>query len=155
MKLVLISGDGTGAGKTTLARKMSTKIVSLADAIRMELTEEYPEVDFWDKSQAAKNKLVSEHLTVRDLLKARGQERRNDDPDYWIKALATYIKTHAKADDVYAIDDIRFINEVSYFKKTFEEVTHVHVCDSRAVYEPEFDNNLLWSIADYTILRKS
>lgn len=153
MKLVIISSDGIGAGKTTLAHKLSPNVYSLADRIRDELNTEFPFADFFDKSQAGKQVVVKDGKTVRDMLIERGMEKRAADPDHWVKSLVNLISVGDNSTDVVVVDDIRFVNEVVYFREHCREVTHIHLCYKNAVHEPQYENAQLLGIADYTVTR--
>ena len=161
MKIILISGDGQGAGKTTLARKLSEINLSLADQIRHELKEEHPDVDFFDKSQAAKQAIVAgTGNSMRTLLIERGQAARDKDPLHWVNRLVQQIKDSVTTDAndptsayTVTVDDIRYENEVITIREAFSDVVHMHVCESLATYEPQYENNLLSMIANYRIIR--
>lgn len=53
---------------------------------------------------------------IRPLLIWWGQERRRQDPDYWIKAVKNKLKTSVGPDDVVVITDNRFLNETLWLK---------------------------------------
>lgn len=167
MQLILLSGSGHGAGKSTLARKLAGEhVFSLADEIRRELATEYTDIsqyDFWDKTQEGKTKLVElTGKTVRDLMIERGEGRRAKfGPGYWVDKLYHRVQAEfatAYEDITCAVDDIRHANEVEILRRLERDfgvtVTHLHICFESAVLEPLYDNDGLMNIADYVIYRK-
>lgn len=155
--LILISGDGNGAGKTTLADRLPGQRLSLADGIREELQEEYPDYNWFDKTQEGKNKLVKNTgLTIRQMLIQRGEQRREQDEYYWAKKAMSSINIilrNNEANDI-VIDDLRRLNEKEYLESYSEYlVTHIHIEHADAVKEPEYDNDKLKLAADYIIRR--
>ena len=61
MKLIMISGDGQGAGKTFLALKMTdnkSQIFSIANLIRAQLQKKYPEYDWYNREPEYKMKTI-------------------------------------------------------------------------------------------------
>lgn len=167
MQLILLSGSGHGAGKSTLARKLAgDNVFSLADEIRRELATEYTDIsqyDFWDKSQEGKTKLVGDTgKTVRDLMIERGEgNRAKFSPDYWVDKLYDHVLmafAAAYGDIACAVDDIRHNNEIKILRRLGDHyditVTHLHICFENAVLEPVYDNDGLMNIADYVIHRK-
>lgn len=159
MKILAISGDGTGAGKTYLANKLCpTNKLSLAAYLRADLTRSYPQYDWYNKTQEYKeNTLVHETgKTVREMLMSYGASKRHMDCDYWVNYLLDevyYIYNNSKDREslVISIDDIRFINEIERLRSCFPTaVVHVHVISSKAKPEP-YDNEHLRDMADYII----
>lgn len=160
MRILAISGDGMGAGKTFLANKLTpaeTRL-SLAAYLRADLSRMYPGYDWYNRTQDYKdNTMVHETgKTVREMLMTYGASKRQIDPDYWINYLLDnlymlYNNTRDKDSLIISIDDIRFVNEVDKLRKCFNgSVTHIHVISSKAKLEP-FDNDLLREMADYII----
>ena len=94
-KILAISGDGIGAGKTTLANRLAPgKVRSLAAAMRTELEALYPAYDWFNKTQEYKaNTLVKEfdNKTVRQVLIEYGQTRCDKDSLYWVRKLSFMI----------------------------------------------------------------
>lgn len=157
MKLILISGSGIGSGKTTFAHKVAGTVLSLADTLREEVSALYPTVDFWDRSQTNKARIVGENgETVRDLMIMVGQQRRQKDPDYWVMKLIDKIQNDIFSGKTIAIDDIRYINEITCIHRflSYVKITHAHIQYFNAIGEPETDNNHLYDEADYIISRK-
>ena len=160
MKVIAISGDGTGAGKTFLARKLAAYphlVISLADCIRHDLTHYYPDYDWYNKSQDYKDKVIvaGTGKTVREMMLSYGAEKREQDPNYWVNSLICHINDLYDCEDMgqftVTIDDIRYLNELEKLRSAFgPAVTHIHVVSSKANPEP-FDNDTLREIADYTI----
>lgn len=160
MKILAISGDGMGAGKTFLANKLvspSTRY-SLASYLRADLSRMYPSYDWYNRTQDYKDYTMVHETgkTVREMLMTYGASRRDIDPDYWVKYLLDdlymlYNNTIDKNGLIVTIDDIRFINEIEKLRSAFASaVTHFHVISSKAKSEP-FDNSALRDIADYII----
>jgi len=160
MKVIAISGDGMGAGKTFLANKLAPEEtrLSLASYLRSDLARQYPNYDWYNKTQVYKdNTLVHETgKTVREMLMTYGASKRTIDSDYWVNYLLDgvfYIINNAKdrANLIITIDDIRFVNEIEKLRSSFgTAVTHMHVISSKAKSEP-FDNAALRDLADYII----
>ena len=160
MKIIAISGDGTGAGKTFLSCKLAPEATrfSMASYLRADLTRLYPSYDWYSKAQAYKDvTLVHETgKTVRQMLIEYGTSMRQQDADYWVNYLLDdiYYKLNNAKDRenvIITIDDIRFVNEIEKLRNCFATaVTHVHVISSKAKPEP-FDNDILRDLADYLI----
>lgn len=157
MRIILVSGDGAGAGKTVAANKFSTEVWSLASQIRAEVSKLYPAYDWWNRSQMYKNTTPvpewSASATVRDVLFEYGQQKCDNDPEYWVRILANGVKQRALIYDAItniAIDDVRKMCELHYLKSRFPCI-HVHVENPLAVIEPTFDAPQLKEAADYVI----
>lgn len=164
MKLILISGDGIGAGKTTLANRLvgKEKTISLAGALRAELSSRYPLTDWWDKSQEGKNRLVRDPgvwylRPVREAMLRHGQQQCLDHgADYWARQLANHILQLKEINpyNTFAVDDLRRLVEVNVLRGIpGVNVSHLHVSWASAIYEPEFENAALKGLADYIIER--
>lgn len=158
-RVLIISADGLGAGKTTLAARLGGAKFSFADSIRHEMREVMPDVNWFDKSQAGKLAVVrgTGGKTVRDLLIQVGQERRAENPNYWVEKTAYLIqKFLADWDSRHVppvvVDDLRFLNELAYFRDIFgDDLTHIHVSSPGATPEPQYQNVELAAVADYTV----
>jgi hypothetical protein len=160
MKIIFISGDGHGAGKTTLAKKLTTgqhQIFSIANVIRFELAKKYPKYNWYDKSPEYKDKTIVQELnmTVREVMDRHGMEKKDKNSLYWAIELAntlTYPKESENL-DLAVIDDLRFSDEMNYIKKHFskEEFIHFHVLNPKALPEPHYENDKLKEYADYLI----
>lgn len=162
MKIIAISGDGMGAGKTFLAKKLGFQEfnLSLADCIRHDLSWYYPNYDWYNKTQAYKDHtiVVEAGKTVRNMMLSYGAEKRAENPDYWINSLIYKIndlydesKLHDIEQPIFTVDDVRYLNEIEKLRSAFgSAVTHIHVTSSKAKPEP-FDNEALRDIADYII----
>lgn len=160
MRIIAISGDGQGAGKTFLSTKLAPEEtrLSLATYLRLDLAEQYPKYDWYNKTQAYKdNTLVHETgKTVREMLMTYGASKRAIDYDYWVNYLLDgiyfiYNNTPERNKLVITIDDIRFLNEIEKLRSSFgTSVTHIHVISSKAKSEP-YDNDTLRDLADYII----
>lgn len=160
--LYLISGDGRGAGKTTLARNLvdEDSRYSLANLIRAELTDALPAYDWYATDQAYKDQTsVPEwgSVSVRDVMVKYGQDRCKESPTYWVDALIEEI--HAELVElrripVVVVDDVRKVLEVERLREWARgwdiPVTHFHVINPLADDEP-FANDDLRGLADYLI----
>jgi len=164
MHLMLISGSGIGAGKSTLAHCLAQHTFSLADEIRKELAAEYPleEQKFWNRTQEGKLLLVADTgRTVRDLLIERGQTRRAFDPGYWATKLYFTLvdlerHVYMYSRPVVAVDDIRFLNEVEILREVGgADVVHIHISHLGSIPEPQYESEQLERIADYVIRRNT
>lgn len=85
MRLIFISGDGHGAGKTYLAKKIASgmhQIFSIANMIRQELEKEFPKYDWYNKEPRYKTfTMVHEtNKSVHEMLIERGTERKKKIP---------------------------------------------------------------------------
>ena len=81
MRIIFISGDGHGAGKTYFAKKIASslgQIFSIANMIRKELAAEYPKYDWYNKDPRYKTYTMVEETnkTVHQMLIDRGEERK-------------------------------------------------------------------------------
>jgi hypothetical protein len=158
VKIFAISGDGIGAGKSTLGKKLGQEVWSLAGALRAELKSELPNYDWYNKSQEYKETKVKErgNKTLRTLMIERGQVRCQEDELYWVRKIAEALKAHDKIASAalsVAIDDVRKVSEISYLKEMFpKQVVHFHVVTESAIVEPQFENDDLREMADYLVL---
>lgn len=160
MKIIAISGDGMGAGKTYLANKIAPAAtrLSMAAYLRSDLSRLYPAYEWYNKTQHYKDTTVVHETgkTVREMLMTYGASKRQMDADYWVNYLLDqiyYIYNNSKDRDgiVITIDDIRFINEIERLRSSFPtSVVHAHVISSKAKPEP-YDNDHLRDIADYIV----
>jgi len=169
MKLFVVSGDGIGAGKSTFCKRMCDETWSLAGALRQDLRRNFPAYDWFNKDQAYKNtdfreveKLetllglnIARRMTIRDVLILYGQVKCSNDPVYWVRELCSVLIPRVQlADgvDIIGIDDLRKVCELEYFKATFpRDLVHFHIISSQAIEEPEFENQKLKQLADYTL----
>ncbi len=158
VKIFAISGDGIGAGKSTLAKKLGQEIWSLAGALRDELNREYPGYDWYNKSQEYKaNTIIKEcqKKVMRTVMIERGQLRCDEDQLYWVRQLADkleYVQKMATGLKCVAIDDVRKLSEIGYLKERFPgQVIHFHMITESAIPEPQFENEQLCEVADYTV----
>lgn len=160
LRIFAISGSGNGAGKSTMAKKTADEVLSLAHALRQDLSQVYPTYDWFNKSQAYKDyTLVPEAAepgkdlpTVRDVLIKHGQDCCKDDPVYWVRKLCDNLDKYPTKLSVVAIDDIRKLVEIEYLKNRFPgNITHFHIKTPRSVYEPQFQNDELEAVADYVV----
>lgn len=158
MKLILISGDGIGAGKSTLAATLGIR-VSLADQLRFELRDQLPGYQWFNRSQSYKAETsVAERdgKSVRQVMIEYGQERCATSPTYWADRLVQYLHQGLEAtaldeSSTVAVDDVRKVCEVATLKAAFPGAVHLHITSPHAVHEPEFQNVELAAIADFTV----
>lgn len=160
MKIIFISGDGHGAGKTYLANKFTNgqhQIFSVANAIRFELSQHYKGYNWYNKDPKYKDKTIVKETnqTLRSMLDKHGNEKKDKNKFYWaqiIVNLLEYSRDHDKLDTV-VIDDLRFLDELNYIKSKFqaEHCCHLHVVNSKALPEPNYENEKLKKVADYLI----
>lgn len=160
MKLYLISADGYGAGKSTLARKLGDEVWSIAGSLREDLSRQYPAYKWFSKDQDYKDKTrVREYgdgrKTVRGVLVEYGQARASIDPVVWVRAMADRLTESVKilsGSKIFVVDDVRKVCEIDHLRSRFHGlVTHFHVVSKSATAEPEFDNDALRQKADYLV----
>jgi hypothetical protein len=160
MKIVVISGDGSGAGKTTLAETLggnTSSIWSLAGTMRMQLQQKYPDYDWFNTTQKHKETTIVDDYrrgyTMREAMLEYGSERCKFDKNYWVARLVDRLQRSSSilgGPAVY-VDDLRKVDELNFFKMKFPDVLHFHVeCDT-AKPEPMFDNPMLKNLADYVV----
>lgn len=150
MKIILISANGIGAGKTTLANLFNAPILSLADGIRNELAQIYPQHRslIMSKNQRDKDIILPSGKSVRGELIQLGENRRQNDSSYWSRLVG---KDIAKMNsDTVVIDDIRIMPELSWFQLHYADVTHFHLKYKDALDEGYDD---LERYADYVVER--
>lgn len=154
MKLILVSGNGIGAGKTTLASKLGVRM-SLADQLRTELTEALPGYRWYDRSQAYKSGTpVPEWggVSVREVMVRYGQAKCVESPTYWADRLVAQLRGAAQDPALtVAVDDIRKLCEVEALRAAFPGAVHFHIQSPRATHEPEFENAQLAAVADFIV----
>lgn len=150
MKIILISANGIGAGKTTLASLFNAPVLSLADGIRNELSKIYPHHHSFimSRKQVDKDIILPSGKSVRSELIQLGESRRQSDPSYWSRLAS---KDIAKMNsDTVVIDDIRIMPELSWFQLHYANVTHFHLKYKDALDEGYDD---LEKYADYVVER--
>jgi hypothetical protein len=158
MRLILISGDGAGAGKTTLARRLARRVLSLADALRDELTQVHPTYDWFRKDQQYKDSVPVPEMggrTVREAMIQWGQDRCRADEAYWAKRLVPLLHVAQEGGETaIAVDDVRKLVELQFIRVSFPEALHVHVSWPGAAREPHYQNDELRDAADYVVCRE-
>jgi hypothetical protein len=158
IRIIAISGDGIGAGKSTLAARLGDEVWSLAGALREELAQVYPGYNWWNRTQEYKaSTLVPEYgegKTLRDVLIEYGQGKCATDPCYFVKIIARKLEAaEARGEPMtIAIDDLRKKVEIDYLRGRFgKQLVLLHLDSSTAEKEPHFDNEFLSGVADYHI----
>ncbi len=153
----LISGSGSGAGKTTLAERLvGASVYSIASALRRDLKCQYPQYDWYNKTQQytdVTRVIEYDNLTVRDVLVDYGQKASRDSNTYWVDKLIKHLH-NGVGKSVIAIDDVRKIEELDKLKYYFPVSYHFHVDYPLAKSEPLFDNEQLKQRADYIVQRR-
>ncbi len=132
MALVLISG-GMGSGKTTLANRLEAEWMLERHSLAAHLKEM---VGHWYDIDPDLINDPEVKNNIRPTLQAVGQYYRAMNEDFWCEALADYLTYDS------CIDDVRFNNEIDFFKceagaETFGTVIHVHLYTSEN-YAVEF-----------------
>lgn len=160
--IYLISGDGRGAGKSTLARNLAGEenVYSLAGKIREELKTKYPQYDWHSKDQAVKDgTMISEwgSVSMREVMVRYGQAKCEEVPTYWVDRLTDLLELDGySVFDTFpgAIDDIRKPLEAVAIRAWADmrqvPVLHIHVVNPLADDEP-FANGELRGMADYLV----
>ena len=97
MKLIMISGDGQGAGKTFLARKLTdnqTQIFSIVNIIRQELQKKYSQYDWFNKEPEYKRLTMVEKTgkSILQHLDELGRGKKKEDPLHWSKKMIEILK---------------------------------------------------------------
>jgi hypothetical protein len=144
MRIILISANGIGAGKTYLADELLRGIrLPLAAAVRHELSKEFPQYLYIINSTKQEDKLkeLPNGKTVRQSLIELGQEKCKLDPVYWCKKWLSRLpegQISSMTMNV-LVDDVRKLAELNWFRNTFEDVTHVHLKYLGAVAEKNQD----------------
>lgn len=113
-----------GSGKTCLASEFKLARgdgvveVNFGDALKREVAETYkvPLWRFYDQDE--KNKPISSEnpMTLGEALQKVGTERREQDPDYWVKKVALHVG-ELKDFDIVIIGDVRLQNEANWIKE--------------------------------------
>ncbi len=157
MLLYLVSGSGSGAGKTTLAEKLAGKsrVWSIASALRGDLQKIYPDYNWYAKDQAYKNTTMIRETgkSMRDTMVMYGQQKCEADACYWVNKLATSLEyfKHMPTQGPIAIDDLRKTCELHVLKERFPQAVHFHVVTDGAVLEPQYQNPSLLVLSDYLV----
>lgn len=154
--LIVISGNGTGAGKTTLAKKfMGAVRSSLASALRMHLCGLYPGYEhlILASDPASKTATLPDGRTVREALIEEGEAARSYDELTWCHKWASWAGEVTYMEDI-VVDDLRRVNELIYLRRWAadhgRELLHLHIHHDGAKAEP-FDD--LSEHADYIVRR--
>lgn len=163
MRIIFISGDGHGAGKTFLAKKIANdkhQIFSIANFIRKELSIEFPKYDWYNKNPRYKDYTIvlETGKTIHQMLNEKGLEKKSKNNIHWAKQLIDLLKYNKEKLqlELAIIDDIRFVDEYEFIKRYFqqENITHFHIINPHAKQELLFENDKLKALADYHIIAK-
>ncbi|NBO36963.1 hypothetical protein EBU99_00060 [bacterium] len=163
MKLIMISGDGQGAGKTFLARKLTddqSQIFSIVNLVRAQLQMKYPQYDWYNKAPEYKLQTVvaNSKKTIMQHLDELGRGKKKEDPLIWAKQMVDVLQYARDIDKQHTVvlDDIRFVDEYEYIKKSLsaENILHLHASYDRAKPEPLYENEKLRQLADYIVSRQ-
>ena len=142
-----------GCGKTTLAQSVAhalvdkhktVRMISFADALREEAIRHI--MYTYNTSEAYARKVVTigkDHTLYvggmkvcgRDILKELGQKRRDNEPNYWVRAVLGEMND-LPADAFVIVDDVRFYNEY-LFCKTHGIMVDVATCFNPYYREPK------------------
>ena len=163
MRIIFISGDGHGAGKTYLAKNLASsanQIFAIANTIRIELSIEFPKYDWFNKEPRYKDYTIVKETnkTIRQMLDERGKLRKSKNTIYWAKMLIDTLKYSKDVLnlEIAVIDDLRYLDEFEFIKRYFEKehITHIHVINPHAKPEPLYENEKLKELADYHVISK-
>lgn len=159
--IYLISGNGRGAGKTTLARKLvgdsdSGMMYSHAGAMRTELYALHPELrDSWySTDQVVKDepRPALGGKSIRDVMIEYGEGKcREHGSGYWARLLADQLTGCGWP--IIAVDDVRKMVELEILRGALGSsvITHLHVMSRHAIPEPQYENDGLAQVADYLV----
>lgn len=146
MKLIFLAGKAR-VGKTVLANAIAAwayeagftpRLIGFADAIRKAAADEYIDRHY-------------EPERYREFCQEYGQRMRDDDPDYWVKALETTVNTILADEErdlalgskywerVVVVDDCRYLNELALCRKMGGNIGFI----SQGKRKLE-DNDALW-----------
>ena len=177
MKLILITSNGVGAGKTTFAGKLGGTIVRLGEGLRQVaatecISQEHSDWVLDSYTQESKQKLVairseqdSEVISVRNLLIRTAQKMGDYQMvKHWCRNLLHSCAMSSPIEEmtsVIVVDDIRSVNQLLLLKDRAHvfnaETVHLHL-EARGVsvlpdlnYEEEVAR--LKNMCDYLIVR--
>lgn len=125
--------------------------------LRDELARLYPDYDWHNRTQSYKeNTIVKEadYRSVRQVLIEHGQTQCEKDPVHYVRPLVEKLKgvsRLASGTSRVAVDDLRKIVELDYFREHLPNVVHYHIVNPDAAPEPHFQNAELKARADYLI----
>ena len=151
--IILISGSGIGAGKTTLAKILRDKhngfILSFAYIAKEHLAAQFKNELFLSPRQEDKNILI-DGVSVRQHIINYCVEKKKNDPAFFARNMVQLIHESTSKYTTIIIDDMRYAVELHAIKKHFDYqgVRHIHVDNFLATPEPETDEKLLRNQAD-------
>lgn len=156
MKLLLLSSNGIGAGKTTFAEKFGGMRMPLANTLRKEVARQYPDYSDYIFSTKQEDKAfrMKDGRSIRELLVEYGQSRCAENKTYWCEKWAENISTEMYYTVLFSVvvDDLRKKVELDFFRKNYPGCVHFHIKYGGAIAEKEFDD--LEEYADYVIYRR-
>ena len=155
-KLLCVSGK-RGSGKSLLASYLEhyhgwTRF-SLADELKREVARDWklPVSMLWGKDKEVPtgyHRRQGQDLTARDIMIRHGEYRRSIDELYWCK------RFNPEMGDKIVIDDLRFKNEVNYFRTLGAKFIRIERHNELNVFkaalddqsETELDQNVKWDV---------
>lgn len=161
MMIYLISGDGPGAGKTTLANTLVgvSNVWSLAGLARAELQRFYPGYDWFSKDQQYKDTTRVREAgdrTIREILIDHAETVCLRDPEYYARKLVDKLRLSNPVvfgTTRLAVDDVRKVVELDFLRSNLPCTRHLHVQYSGSPHEG-YDSKTLATYADYCVVRK-
>lgn len=151
-KLILIAFTGRARGGKSSAASAVLK-EALAEGLKSEMFEisSYILEDAINRKQIEAK--VREDLTKDEIKKLveLGQERRAEDPYYWLKMLEQDLT--AKNPDVALVPNLRFLNEAELIRRLGGKITRVSalICDSVEFVSEDRNPNDVSEIEHYAI----
>jgi hypothetical protein len=124
MYIIGISGK-SGSGKNYIATNFLNPLLSLngrvievafADLMKLVVALDYPNLSYEEL-------WIEKTPSIRTLLQTVGEEKRESDPDIWVRALGFHLKILKHQGFKYAIiTDVRYRNEVDFIEKELNGV---------------------------------
>lgn len=142
VKILCISGP-RGSGKSLLASYLEHdhgwERFSLANELKKEVMRDWglSPVQLWGKDKEVPTgykRRQGQDLTGRDIMIRHGEYRRSIDALYWCK------KFDPRIGDKIVVDDLRFINEVHYFRQFGAKFVRIERKPELNVYKAALDD---------------